>query len=79
MNQSYKEEVDQVDNRLVDAKTAANWMGVSLVTFYKIRKEGMPYIKMGRNCVRYDLDELKVWLKKRSDRLVQEKRKVAAE
>lgn len=66
-----------MNNKLVDAKTAADWMGVSLVTFYKIRKEGMPYIKMGRNCVRYDLDELRDWLKQRSENLMKEKRKVA--
>lgn len=59
-------------NKLVDARAAADWMGVSLVTFYKIRKEGMPYIKMGRNCVRYDINDLQNWLKERSNQLIEQ-------
>jgi len=53
-------------NKLVNAKEAADWMGVSLVTFYKFRKDGMPYIKISRNCVRYDLGRMKDWLEQRS-------------
>lgn len=64
-----------MSDKLVNAKEAAKWMGVSIVSFYRFRKEGMPYLKISRNCVRYDIIQIKSWLQERSSNMLESEKK----
>jgi excisionase family DNA binding protein len=41
------------------------WLKISRSTAVRLRKEGMPFIKLGK-AVRYDKDKVQEWLDKRT-------------
>lgn len=43
-------------------KELAQYLKVSTVYLYKCRKNGMPYIRLSRNCIRYILEDVLIWL-----------------
>lgn len=36
---------------------------VEVSTLWKLRKMGMPYIRLGQRLIRYDFEEVEKWLK----------------
>lgn len=53
---------------LVKEREACQSLKISRATFWKLKREGLPTIKVG-NAYRYDLEEIKKWLEKRSETL----------
>ncbi|NLB78261.1 MAG: helix-turn-helix domain-containing protein [Clostridiaceae bacterium] len=45
-------------------KQICEWLSISRSTAIRLRKEGMPFIKLGK-AVRYDKDKVQEWLDKR--------------
>lgn len=42
---------------------------VEVITLYKLRKMGMPYIRLGQRLIRYDFEEVEKWLKSKGVRV----------
>lgn len=36
---------------------------IDMTTLWKLRKMGMPYIRLGKRLIRYDFDDVVEWLK----------------
>jgi excisionase family DNA binding protein len=49
------------DIDLMDENELCEWLKISVMTAYRWRKDGMPYIKVGR-LVRYDKEKVMAWL-----------------
>lgn len=63
------------ERRYLIPKQAADYLGLSPKTLEKWRTDGTdgpPYAKMGAKAVRYDMDELDLWVKSRSRRSTSE-------
>lgn len=43
------------------------WLKLSRSTIVRLRKEGMPFVKLGK-AVRYDKDKVQEWLDKKSQK-----------
>lgn len=48
-------------NKLFTQKELSEYLQVSIMTLWKWRKKGMPYVKAGKN-VRYDKEQVMKWL-----------------
>ncbi len=50
--------------KLMTKKEIAEYLGISTITvdFYR-KKKGMPFIKVGHKLIRFDVNEVKDWLK----------------
>ena len=55
--------------RLVSRKEIEEFLGVSRVTVFRLMKEGMPRHKLGYRTIRFDIEEVREWLKTRGKRL----------
>lgn len=49
--------------KLLTAKEVAEILGVAQSTVYKLKKEGLPYLKIGGS-VKFDEDDLAEWIEK---------------
>lgn len=47
---------------MITTKQAVKELGVSVVTLRKLRRMGMPYIKISRRIVRYEMDKIQAWV-----------------
>jgi len=52
---------------MLNKKQIAEHYAVSVPTIDRLMKEGLPYVKVGKN-VRFDLDEVKEWLKNKREK-----------
>lgn len=50
---------------LLTAKELAEKLSVSHMTLHRLRKKGLPVIKVGRS-VRYDLEKVIAWIEKQN-------------
>lgn len=48
---------------LLTEKELASYLKVSKVYLYNCRIRGMPFLRLSRNCIRYDLDVVLLWFK----------------
>ena len=53
-------------DKLVTQETMMKLLGVSKPTFIKMKRQGLPEIKLTEKLVRYDPEDVYVWLKERS-------------
>lgn len=49
--------------KLIDAEAMMLLLGVSAPTFFRMKKEGMPDIRITERLVRYDPEDVFKWLK----------------
>lgn len=56
------------ERRLLDANELAQKLGVHPATVFRLRKEGLPYIKVSPKVVRYDLEDVVAWMKARGQK-----------
>lgn len=50
-------------------KELSDYLKVSTVYLYKCRNKGMPFLRLSRNCIRYELDEVLSWIKLNNENL----------
>lgn len=58
---------------LLTAEEMMDRLGVSKPIFYKLKREGMPEVRISPKLIRYDPEDVVKWLKERNDRMKQEK------
>jgi excisionase family DNA binding protein len=51
-----------MEKELFTEEELCKWLTISRSTLWRLRKEGLPYIKVG-NLTRYDKDDVLAWLK----------------
>lgn len=51
--------------RAITRKELCDYFKVTRQTIYEWQKEGMPYDNLGRRMLRYNIEEVREWLKKR--------------
>lgn len=51
-------------NRFLTQQELCNELRVEKVTLWKLRKLGMPYIRLGKRLIRYDYNEVISWIDK---------------
>lgn len=51
---------------LLTSDQICNALHIERTTLWKLKNNGMPYIRVGKKLIRYDLDEVIAWLKERS-------------
>ena len=55
------------NEKLLKRKELSQTLNISEVQIEKFKRQGMPYLKLGRRLVRFNLTEVYDWLQKRSE------------
>jgi excisionase family DNA binding protein len=55
----------EMDEKLLDKKELAEWLGISIPTIDRWRKDGLPFIQTGK-LVRFQKTKVQSWLDERS-------------
>ena len=60
-------------DRLLSTAELAGWLSVTPETVHSYREGlGLPFLRIGRNVIRYDRDEVRAWLQERNRGVVLE-------
>jgi excisionase family DNA binding protein len=50
------------EQKLLSVDELMAWLNVSRSTVFKLIKKGLPHIDMGNRLLRFDVNDVKVWL-----------------
>lgn len=50
---------------ILTEKELSQHLKVSTVYLYTCRKQGMPYLQLSHNCIRYELEDVMSWIKQK--------------